>query len=127
MTGSQTAVREAMNLLLGISKDDEVANINVATDEEMQAYENGVIEVQLEPMRPYFGSPRPTAWNSGLFDLFIEHFSDENDVQFNVDQQAEIEDIFENRIQTLRRKWKLIQGSTAEELKARKMKDEKTS
>ena len=64
MTGSQTAVREAMNRLLGISKDKDVANIKVATEEEMDAYENGVIEVELEPMRPYFGSPRPTAWNS---------------------------------------------------------------
>jgi hypothetical protein len=127
MTGSQTAVREAMNRLLGISKDRDVANIKVATEEEVQAYNDGVVELELEPMRPYFGSPRPTAWNSGLFDLFIEHFSEENNVRLNVNQQADIEDMFESRIQTLRRKWQQVQNSTVEELKARKIRDEKMS
>ncbi len=127
MTGSQTAVREAMNRLLGISKDKDVANIKVATEEEVQEYDDGVLELELEPMRPYFGSPRPTAWNSGLFDLFIEHFSDKNNMRLNVNQQADIEDMFESRIQTLRRKWKQVQNSTVEELKARKIRDEKMS
>jgi hypothetical protein len=116
-----------MNHLLGISKDEEVVKIRVATEEEARACENGVLEVKLEPMRPYFGSPRPTAWNSALFDLFIEYFQDEIDEELDEDQIEESEDMFENRIQTLRRKWRQVRGMTADALKEKKLKDDKGS
>lgn len=116
-----------MSLLLGISRDEEIAKVQVATEEEFEDFEHGLLDITLDPMRPYFGSPRPTAWNSGLCDLFLDHFETENDLTLGEEQKLEIEDMFDNRIQTLRRKWREAQNKNEEELKEQKQKSGKLS
>ena len=102
--------------------------IDLATEEEVEAYAEGQdVELELQPMRPYFGSTGPTAWNSCLCDLFLEYFAREQEMDFNDDDREEIEEMFENRIQTLRKKRKEATRMSEEGLQERKTKSDKQS
>lgn len=93
-----------MNELLGIKHDGEIAEVVEATlvsHKEVEDYLNNSIDAPaLQPLRIFWDQVNHP-WNGHLASLFVEHFINENP-EF-VDDQAQVEAHFTQRLKTLRR------------------------
>jgi hypothetical protein len=114
---AKTAVRLEMNELLGISKNDEIVNIDLATHEEVDSYENGdQDEPPLQPMRPYLEGKLLVEWNNTLCRLFVEHLADKKGWELTKSVRDVLETAFENRLSTLRKLLRRLENKTQEEI-----------
>jgi hypothetical protein len=109
-----------MNKLLGISKNDDIVNIDLATFNEVLEYENGGgNEPSLKPMRPYLEGKLLVEWNNRLCELFIKHLAKER-----WDLTREVRDVletaFENRLSTLQKNLRRLADKTEVQIKEMK-------
>ena len=103
----QTTIRESMNRLMNITADAEIHKVDCATEEEVDEFEEGLIGgPKLNPMRPYLETGRCTKWNYELCELFVEHFQDEQEVEFPNSHREIIADMFLARLGRLSRTWR---------------------
>jgi hypothetical protein len=112
-----------MNRLMGIGKDKGISEVNCATEEEVDDFEEGITTgPDLCPMRPYLNSTRHTSWNDALCDMFVEHFEEEESTELTPDNKVTVEIMFLDRLSRLVRSWRESHKFSSEELKAREMK-----
>jgi hypothetical protein len=96
-----------MNRLMYISADAKIHEVNCATEEEVDDFEDGhAVGPELNPMRPYLNTSRHTRWNDELSELFVEHFQEEEDVIFTQRDVAMVEEMFLARLGRLSRMWR---------------------
>jgi hypothetical protein len=96
-----------MNRLLNISTDAEIHKVDCATEEEADDFEDGqTVGPELDPMRPYLDTGRHTRWNDEICELFVEHFQKEEEVTFTKRDTEMVEDMFNDRLGRLSRKWR---------------------
>jgi hypothetical protein len=106
-----------MNELLGISKNDDIINIDLATSEEVDNYENGYEdEPPLQPMCPYLKGNLLVEWNNRLCELFVEHLADKKGWELTDPATEVLETAFENRLSTLRKLLRRLENKTQEEI-----------
>jgi hypothetical protein len=106
-----------MNELLDISKNDDIINIELATREEVDSYENGdEDEPTLQPMRPYLEGNLLVQWNNRLCELFIEHLADKKGWELTDSARNILETAFENRLSTLQKVLRRLENKTQEEI-----------
>jgi hypothetical protein len=93
-----------MNQLMGITRDKDVTEMDHATEEEVDSFEEGVIgDPKLEPMRPYLETVKHTLWNEVLSELFVEHFEEEQEVKLTTEDKTIVEKMFSDRLTRLSR------------------------
>jgi hypothetical protein len=106
-----------MNELLGISKNDDIVSIDLATRDEVDSYENGdTDEPPLQPMRPYLEGKLLVEWNNKLCELFIEHLADKKGWELTDSVKDVLETAFENRLSTLQKLLRRLENKTQEEI-----------
>ena len=106
-----------MNELLGMSKNDDIINIDLATREEVESYENGdTDEPPLQPMRPYLDGDVLVEWNNRLCELFVAHLAEKKGWELTDPIRDVLETAFENRLSTLRKVLRRLANKTQEEI-----------
>jgi len=91
-----------MNRLMGIVNDKEISQVDCATDEEVNKFEEGITTApELSPMRPYLNSTRHTSWNDTLCEMFVEDFKNEQEIELTPNIKATIETMFLDRLSRL--------------------------
>jgi hypothetical protein len=117
----KTAVRLEMNKCLGISKNEEIIDIELATLEEVESYaKDQQDEPSLKPMRPYLEGKLLVEWNNRLCELFVEHLAEMHDWELTDDVRDVLETAFENRLSTLQKDLRRLENKTQEEIEAMK-------
>jgi hypothetical protein len=95
-----------MNRLMDIKQDKDVFDIETATREEIEGFEEGTKDPPtLDPMRPFIQTSSRNSWNESLCELFIEQFQAEQGMNLTTEESEEIEDMFHARLGRLTRKW----------------------
>jgi len=95
-----------MNRLMNIKQDKDVSDIETATREEIEGFEEGTEDPPtLDPMRPFIQTSSRNSWNESLCELFIEQFQAEQGMNLTTEESEEIEDMFHARLGRLTRKW----------------------
>ena len=117
-----------MNRLMGIVNDKEISQVDCATDEEVNKFEEGITTApELSPMRPYLNSTRHTSWNDTLCEMFVEDFKNEQEIELTPNIKATIETMFLDRLSRLVRPWKESQTFFPKELDERRLKSNQQS
>ena len=112
----KTALRLRMNKLLGISKNDDIVRIDLATHEEVQDYETGNgAEPSLDPMRPYLEGKLLVEWNNRLCEMFVEHLAEKEQWDLTEEVRCTLEMAFENRLSTLQKNFRRFAGKSEEQ------------
>ena len=114
-------MRKSMNELLGIKHSNDVAYLDeIPSKEDVERFEeDNTGGPQLKPMRPYWDDLN-SSWNDQLCELFLQHLTSrlEEDT-LGLDNEAEIEDMFRQRLRSLRRevlKTKARRGEKSSEI-----------
>lgn len=99
-----------MNNLMEIKKYDDIVDVELAGDGDAKAFAKGKGSApKLEPLYPYFGRGfRKHPWNKHLEELFIQHYKVEMRVDLDVEAEDTIGDMFIERIERLRRRYKTL-------------------
>jgi hypothetical protein len=115
-----------MNSLLHIRKDDEIVDIELATEEEIEGFSVGSVDdPELDPMRPYLEGKVANDWNEFLCELFIKHFAKETGWKMNKAQEKGVEEMFDDRLKRLARKVRNHQNLEPDQLLTRKKRNAK--
>lgn len=97
-----------MNELMDMSTYNDIVDVALASDEDADEFRKGYGNPpSLEPLHPYFGRGFMThPWNKHLEGLFIQFYEDK--LQVDLDQAVEdmIADMFMDRIDRLRRRYR---------------------
>lgn len=110
-----------MNELLGISKNDDIISVDLATPDEVQDYENGDgNEPSLQPMRPYLEGKLLVEWNNRLCELFVEHLAKKERWELEKEVRDVLETAFENRLSTLQKNMRRLADKTEGQIKEMK-------
>jgi hypothetical protein len=123
----QAAVRELMNQLMNISHDYEISNIEIAEIDEVDRCEHGIGNgPDLEPFRPFFGKNfLAKNWHGMLREKFIDRLQSRYQKIFKSDQVELLQELFDDRIQRLRREWNRQKKLTDEQFEAANVKTAK--
>lgn len=109
-----------MNHLMGIKHDKDVCEIDCATEEDIEEFEEGATTAPgLNPMRPYLESTKRNSWNDTLCDMFVEYFEEEMGEQNMIladEDKEEVERMFLDRLARLSRPWRDNQKFTGQQL-----------
>ena len=112
----KSALRREMNKLIGMTKNDDVINVDLATADEVEDYANGTgDDPTLEPMRPYLGQIL-VEWNTTLCELFTEHLAETEGWELTKYVRDVLETAFENRLATLQKVLRRLSGKTTAEI-----------
>ncbi|KAF5328348.1 hypothetical protein D9619_013349 [Psilocybe cf. subviscida] len=97
-----------MNELMDMSTYDDIIDATLADDAEAREFAQGDGNPPaLEPLRPYFGRGfKKHLWNRRLEELFIQYYEDKMQVELDQKAQDTIADMFMERIERLRRKYR---------------------
>ena len=102
-----------MNKLLGITKNDDIININLGTADEVEDYANGTSDdPPLEPMHLYLEGQLLVEWNIKLCELFIEHLAEAEDWEVTDYCRDVLETAFKNRLSTLQKNFRRLENKT---------------
>ena len=105
-----------MNRLLNITADAEIHQVNCATEEEADNFEDGqTAGPELNPMRPYLDTGRHTKWNYELCQQFVDYFQDEEEVLLTRRDREKVAEMFLARLSRLSRQWREHHNLTPEE------------
>jgi len=107
-----------MNSLMGMKCNNNIVKVDLATREEVMAFEeDGTNPPTLEPLRPFLDDRKiaATEWNNTLSELFLEHFTVTNDLELSESQQDKVVDAFETRLGSLREIRRRFEGKSPEE------------
>lgn len=90
---------------MGIDVDEDVIKLEPPTAEEMENYEDDTGPAPtLHPLRPDFrGVIFRSQWNNALCELFVEEYEVEYGLHLTPKQKMEVEDMFEARLERLKR------------------------
>ncbi|KDR72073.1 hypothetical protein GALMADRAFT_213521 [Galerina marginata CBS 339.88] len=114
------AIRKSMNTLLGIDQDKDVVDIDAATEDEVEEFNEGTVtSPSLDPMRPFLENIKPNSWNNALCVLFTAHFEQEQGTEFTSEEIMTVEDMFMARLDRLTRVWRESRKFTGSELSER--------
>jgi hypothetical protein len=115
-----------MNKLLGISKNDDIVKVNLATHDEVQEYETGNgDEPSLSPMRPYLEGKLLVEWNNRMCELFVEHLAKKEGWDLKEEVKRILETAFENRLSTLQKNFRRLRNKSEEQIEEMKQVDGK--
>lgn len=111
----KTLVRQEMNKVLGIAQNNDIVNIQLATEDDVKDYGDGTGPApSLQPMRPFLHGNTLVGWNSRLCDLFIKHVK--RKAEFQPIDRKTLEIVFENRLDTLKKNLRLLENKSEEEI-----------
>ena len=106
-----------MNKLIGMTKNDDIINVDLATADEVEDYANGTGDgPTLEPMRPYLEGRILVEWNTTLCELFTEHLAETEGWELTDDVRDILETTFENRLSTLQKVFRRLSDKTTAEI-----------
>ena len=110
-----------MNKLLGISRNDDIVKIDLATYEQVESYETGNgDEPTLNPMRPYLNGKLLIEWNNKICELFVEHLAKEKEWRLTEFARDVLETAFENRLSTLQKNVRRLANKSQEQIEEMK-------
>lgn len=104
--------------------DIDIMGVDLATEEEVVAFESGEGESpSINPLRPFFGAKyKHSAWNITLRENFLDLFEETYEVELTEDKKDIIGELYDNRIDRLRRIWRQRLMTLEEDLE-RKLKN----
>jgi len=106
-----------MNRLMGIENDKDAAQIDSATVEEIEEFEEGTaMGPELDPMRPFLASSKHNSWNDELCEMFTEHFEEEQGIELTPEEKDTVEGMFLDRLSRLSRQWTKARKFTESQL-----------
>ena len=112
-----------MNRLMNISADAKIHELDCATDEEVNDFNDGLtVGPKLNPMRPYLNTSRHTTWNDELSELFVEHFQEEEGVIFTQGDREMVEEMFLARLGWLSHTWREYWALNSKELEEKRQR-----
>lgn len=97
-----------MNNLMDMVTYSDIIDVTLADDTDAREFKKGYGNPPaLEPLRPYFGRGfKKHPWNRHLEGLFIRHYEVEMDVALDEQGEDTIGDMFMERLDRLRRKYR---------------------
>jgi hypothetical protein len=107
----QKTVRIAMNELMGIAHDKEVVGMPPPPQDDLDLYEDdgGGPGPSISPMIPHWGKLK-SDWNYQLFEIFLARLKapgpDGWELVFNDETEAEVQEMFFERLYRLKREIK---------------------
>jgi hypothetical protein len=116
----QKLVRDLMNDLMGIKNDCDVVNLAHPSIPLVMNYETDDTQgPSLKPMNPHFAKGLMSfQWNQRLCELFIPHFEVTYKKQLNLEEQRDVETLFEERLMRLHRKLRETSYKASETVEA---------
>jgi len=109
-----------MNELMGMKRDNDIVDKDLATEEEVMAFENGdegSTAPELQPLRPYLEGNLRCSWNATLCEMFLQQWEESQEERLTVEKSRAIEDRFEKRLENLKKALARMRKHTEEELK----------
>jgi len=116
----QTSVRKMMNGLMGMKRDVDIVDVDLATEDEVTAFERGDVgstDPDLQPLRPYLEGNVRCGWNSSLGEMFLVHWEENQGERLGAEEARAIEDRFEKRLENLKKARARILKHSKEELR----------
>jgi hypothetical protein len=115
-----------MNSLLHITKDEEIRDVDCATEAEVIGFFELTGDAPtLDPMRPFLDKNKANIWNNELFELFVPYFEEEENIKLTEADYDIVEKMFFDRLERLGRKWREFSKLSAETASERKKKSQK--